>query len=138
MQTRNETDSYRESFKTTVGLASWTLAWLATLALAKFGPELFWDSQPVASWAAVAANLVVGIGWIVAFTRFLRGIDELQRKIIQDALVVTLGVGWVGGFAYVVADAAGLVAYDVNIAVFPALLGAVYLITFVVGMIRYR
>ncbi|MGY4540956.1 hypothetical protein ACVWY0_000864 [Arthrobacter sp. UYNi723] len=138
MQTRNETGDYRESLKITAGLVSWTLAWLATLALAKFGPELFWDSQPAASWTAVAANLVVGIGWVVAFTRFLRGIDELQRKIIQDALVVTLGVGWVGGFAYVVADAAGLVAYDVDIAVFPALLGVVYLITFVVGMIRYR
>ena len=45
--------------------------------------------------------------------------DELQRKILQDALTITLGVGWVGGFAYVVADAAGLVADGVNIAVFP-------------------
>jgi hypothetical protein len=125
--------------KTSIRLVLWTLAWAATLALAKFGPELSWDSQQaVASWAAVAANLVVGIGWIVAFTRFLRGIDELQRKIVQDALAITLGVGWVGGFAYVVADAAGLVAYDVNLAVFPALLGVVYMIAFVVGKIRYR
>ena len=92
----------------------------------------------VASWAAVAANLVVGIGWIVAFTRFLRAIDELQRKIMQDALAVTLGVGWVVGFAYVVADDAGLVAHDVDIAVFPALMGVVFMIAFVVGKIRYR
>ena len=62
----------------------------------------------------------------------------MQRTIIQDALVVTLGVGWVGGFAYVVADAAGLVAYDVKLAGFPTFLGVVYLITFAVGMIRYR
>ena len=92
----------------------------------------------VASWAAVAVNLAVGIGWIVAFTRFLREIDELQRKIMQDALAVTLGVGWVGGFAYVVADAAGLVAHDVDIAVLPALLGVVYMIAIVVGTLRYR
>ncbi|MDP4511981.1 hypothetical protein [Nonomuraea turcica] len=112
---------------------------MATLALARFGPGLLWDSQqPVAGWTAVAANLVVGIGWIVAFARFLRGLDELQRKFLQDALEVTLGVGWVGGFAYVVADAAGLVAYDVNIALFPVLLGVVYSIAFVVGKIRYR
>jgi hypothetical protein len=98
-----------------------------------------WDSQQqLASWAAVAANLVVGIGWIVAFTHLLRAIDELQRKILQDALAVTLGVGWVGGFVYVVADAAGLVTYAVNIAVFPALLGVVFSIAFVVGMFRYR
>ena len=139
MQAHNETGGYRDSIKTTARLVLWTLAWVATLALARFGPGLLWDSQqPVASWAAVAANLVVGIGWIVAFTRFLRGLDELQRKIMQDALAVTLGVGWVGGFAYVVADAAGLVADDVDIAVFPALLGVVYMIAFVVGKIRYR
>ncbi|TMR99806.1 hypothetical protein [Nonomuraea basaltis] len=131
--------AYRDSIKATVRLALWTLAWAATLALARFGPGLLWDSQqPAASWAAVAANLVVGIGWIVAFARFLRGLDELQRKFLQDALEVTLGVGWVGGFAYVVADAAGLVAYDVNIALFPVLLGVVYVIAFVVGKIRYR
>jgi len=139
VQAHNETGDYRDSIKTTARLALWTLAWLATLAMAKFGPRLLWDSrQPVASWAAVAANLVVGIGWIVAFTRFLRAQDELQRKIVQDALAVTLGVGWVSGFAYVVADAAGLIAYNVDIAVLPAFLGVVYLVTIVAGKIRYR
>ena len=136
MQAHDETGDYRDSIMATARFVLWTLAWLATLALAKFGPELLWDSQQtVASWAAVAANLVVGIGWIVAFTRFLRQLDELQRKIIQDALAAALGVGWVGGFAYVVADAAGLVDYDVDIAVLPALLGVVYMIAFVVSTI---
>ncbi|GAA3820755.1 hypothetical protein GCM10022226_46380 [Sphaerisporangium flaviroseum] len=139
MQAHNATGDYRDSIKTAVGLVLWTLAWLATLALARFAPGLLWDSrQPVASWAAVAANLVVGIGWIVAFARFLRGQDELQRKIMQDALAVALGVGWVSGFAYVVADAADLVVYDVDIAVLPALLGVVYVIAVIVGKIRYR
>ena len=138
MQAHNQTGGYQQAIKATARLALWTLAWAATLALAKFGPEHLWDSQPAASWAAVAANLAVGIGWIVAHARYLRGIDELQRKIMQDALAVTLGVGWVGGFAYVVADAADLIADDANIAVFPALLGVVYMIAIVVGHLRYR
>jgi hypothetical protein len=139
VEAHTETGGYRDQFRTTARFVVWTLAWAVTLALAKFGPGLLWDSQQsVASWAAVAANLVAGIGWIVAFARFLQGQDELQRKILQDALTVTLGVGWVGGFAYVVADAAGLVAYDVNVAVFPALLGIVYLIVVAVGTFRYR
>ncbi len=139
MEAHNEIGGYRDSIRTTARFVVWTLAWLVTLALARFGPGLLWDTQQqAASWVAVVANLVVGIGWIVAFTRLLQGLDELQRKILQDALMVTLGVGWVGGFAYVVADAAGLVAYDVNIALFPALLGVVFSIAFVVGMLRYR
>lgn len=139
MQAHDETGDYRDSIKATARFVLWTLAWTATLAVAKFGPEHVWDSQQtVASWAAVAANLVVGIVWIVAFARFLRELDELQRKIMQDALVAALGVGWVGGFAYVVADAADLVDYEVDIAVLPALLGVVYMIAFLVGTIRYR
>ncbi len=139
MQAHNATGAYGDSIKTTVRLALWTLAWVATLALARFGPGLLWDSQQaVASWTAVAANLIVGIGWIVAFARFLRELDELHRKFLQDALTVTLGAGWIGGFAYVVADGAGLIAYDVDIALFPVLLGVVYSITFVAGKIRYR
>jgi multisubunit Na+/H+ antiporter MnhF subunit len=135
---QDQIGAHRDSIKTTARLVLWTLAWVATLALARFGPGLLWDSQQLlASWAAVTANLVVGIGWIVAFTRFLRGLDELQRKIMQDALAVTLGVAWVGGFAYVVAETAGLVA-DVDIAVLPALMGVVYVIAYVVGNIRYR
>jgi hypothetical protein len=138
VQTNNQTDGYQQAFKATVQLALWTLAWVATLALAKFGPRDLWDSQPVASWAAVATNLAAGIGWIVAQARFLRGIDELQRKIQQDALAVTLGVGFVGGFAYVVADAADLIAYDADIGVFSTLLAVVYMIAIVVGQLRYR
>jgi hypothetical protein len=129
---------YQDPIKATARLAVWTLAWVATLALARFGPRLLWNSQPAASWAAVATNLAIGIRWIVAHARYLRGIDELQRKIMQDALAVTLGVGWVGGFAYVVADAADLIARDADIGVFPALLGVVYMIAIVVGHLRYR
>ncbi|SFC89114.1 hypothetical protein [Streptomyces aidingensis] len=140
MQAHHAAGDYRDSVRTTVRLVLWTFAWAATLALARFGPENWWDSQqPAASWAAVAVNLAAGIGWIAAFSRFLRAQDELQRKIVQDALEVTLAAGWVGGFAYVVADAADLVTHDLDIAaLFPVLLGVVFLGAVLVGKIRYR
>lgn len=137
MQAHQFTDGYQEAFKASTGLAIWTFAWVATLALARYGPTHLWESQ-TASWAAVTLNLAIGVGWIFAHLRYLRGIDELQRKIMQDALVVTLGVGWIGGFAYVVADAAGLIAYDARTGAFPALLAVVYMIAIAVGHLRYR
>jgi len=127
---------YRETMKATAALAAWTLAWLATLAVARFGPELLWGAQPAGSWVAVGVNLFVGAGLIVAFTRYLRRADELDRKIMLDALAVTLGVAWVTGFAYVVANAAGLVTID--IAVLLAAPGVVFAIAVVGGRIRYR
>ncbi len=55
-----------------------------------------------------------------------------------DALAVTLGAGWVVGFGYFVADAAGLIAVDLNLALFPVFLGVVYLMAIIGGWIRFR
>jgi hypothetical protein len=129
----------QNELKATGRMLFWTLAWMATLALARFGPDHLWDpAQRVASWAAVAVNAIAGVGWIVAITRFIRALDELQQKIVRDALAVTLGVGWVVGFAYVVADAAELFATDVDVAALPVLMGVVFMLAFGLGRIRYR
>ena len=138
MHAHHQPASYQEGIRVSANLCLWTLACVATLALARFGPSYLWDHQPVAGWGAVAANVAVGIGWIVAHASYLRGIDELQRKIMQDALAATLGVGWVCGFAYVVADAAGLISFDASIGLFAVLLAVVYVVAIVVGHLKYR
>lgn len=139
MHARNKTGDYRDSIQATVHLALGTAAWAASLALARFGPGNLWDpQQSVVSWAAIVTNLVVGVGWVITFTRFLHRIDELERKIMQDALAVTLGVGWVGGFAYFVADSADRITYEVNAAVLPVLLGITFVVAFSIGKLRYR
>ncbi|MET0862586.1 MAG: hypothetical protein ABW091_16355 [Microbacterium sp.] len=137
MTATQDTSGYRAELRATGGLVAWTVAWAASLALARFGPEL-WGDSPQVTWAAVLLNLAVGIGWIIAFTRFLRALDDLQRKIVQDALAVTLGVGWVAGFGYVVAETTGLVSVEVEAAILPAFMGVVFIVAFVVGKIRYR
>jgi hypothetical protein len=139
METHSRTASYRASNKAAARLMLGTFGWAATLALVRFGPDLVWDAKhSAASWAAVAANILAGAAWIAAFARFLRALDDLWRQIMQDALAAALGVGWVTGFAYVAADAAGLIDYDFNVALFAVLLGCVYVTAFVVGWIRYR
>ncbi|EAR23906.1 hypothetical protein A20C1_05597 [marine actinobacterium PHSC20C1] len=128
------TRAKRNSF----GLAIWTFAWLVTLALTTFGPGFLGDSLQVAGWILIAANLIAGIGWIVAHARYLRGRDELQRKIILDAIAVALGAGLVGGFAYAAAHSIGLVTLDIGIASLCSLMAIVYLVATVVGSVRYR
>ncbi|WP_243074311.1 hypothetical protein [Microbacterium sp. SS28] len=119
-------------------LAIWTIAWLATLALAQFAPEALWDAQPVLSWIAIALNVAVGIVWIASYARFLRGADDLQRKIQMDAMAAALGAGLVGGCAYAAASSAGLVSFDSDIAFLIALMAVAYLIAILVGSLRYR
>lgn len=129
---------YRDSIRATAGLMAMTLAWVASLALAQFGPGLWGDSRPAATWAAVVANLVAGVGWIVATTRFLHAIDELDRKIMLDALAVTLGAGWVVGFGYVVADGADLLPVEADVATLSVFMGVVFMIAVLIGRLRYR
>jgi hypothetical protein len=128
----------QRSMRNVLSLALWTLAWTGTLALASFGPNWLWDSQPVVSWIAIAVNLVFGVGWIAVHAKFLRGVDDLQRKIMLDAIAIALGVGLVGGFAYAAANNIGLIPFDVSIAILMALMSVVYLLGIAVGNLRYR
>ena len=123
---------------TVLALGLWTLAWIASLALAKLGPALLWNENPVLSWIAVGVNLLLGIGWIIAHARYLRGVDDLNRKILMDAIAAALGAGLVGGFAYSAANTAGLVGFDSDIAFISVLMGLVYIIAVGIGFARYR
>lgn len=140
MQAHDGATTLRRQIRATGQHMLWTFAWVATLAAARFGPGLLWDAQqqPLASWTAVVLNVLAGIAWIVTFARYLRTLDDLQRKIMLDALAVTLGVGWVVGFAWSVAEAAGLVAYGPSIALFAVFLTIAYLSTLAIGWIRFR
>ena len=140
MSADGSNENVRRELKATGWLAIGAVAWVATLALASLGPGSLWGSeQTVISWAAVGLNLVVGVAWIVVYIRYLRAVDELQRKIQLEALAATLGVGWIGGFSWVVADMVGLVeSTESTLAIFSAGLGIVFVIAIAVGFIRYR
>ena len=140
MSADGSNENVRRELKATGWLAIGAVAWVATLALASLGPGSLWGSEQTAiSWAAVGLNLVVGVAWIVVYIRYLRAVDELQRKIQLEALAATLGVGWIGGFSWVVADMVGLVeSTESTLAIFSAGLGIVFVIAIAVGFIRYR
>jgi hypothetical protein len=118
-------------------LAAWTAAWLVTLAIARFGPGL-WGDQPALAWLAIGVNVAVGVGWMVAHARYLGSLDELQRKIMLEAIAVALGVGLVGGFALAAAEASGLIVLESGIGLLATLMGVVYAVASIGGTARYR
>ena len=133
----SQADGIQRSSTGVAQLAIWTLAWLATLALARFGPELWWSAAAL-SWIAIIVNLIAGAGWMVAHARFLRRVDDLQRKIQLDAMAVALGVTLIGGCAYAAAYHADLVPYAPDIALVAIVMAVVYLVGIAVGTLRYR
>jgi hypothetical protein len=124
--------------RNTLGLAAWTAAWVASLALAAFGPGILWNHQPAPTLMAIAFNVLVGVGMLFANKRNLQAQDELQRTIQLQAMAWSLGAGLVGGVAWTLFDRHDLVAFEAEIAHLVALMAAVYLAGSVAGFLRYR
>ena len=136
-----DTDSNRwaaSNKRNTVRLAYWTLAWLATMAAATFGPRYIWDFATVPTTLAVLVNLAVGIGMIVANKRYLLGLDELHQKIFLDAGALTLGVGLVGGLSYELLKNVKLISFEPEISHLVVLMSLTFLAGMVLGTRRYQ
>ena len=124
--------------RNTLGLAAWTAAWVASLALAAFGPGILWDDQPALTLVAIAFNVAVGVGMLLANKRNLQAQDELQRTLQLQAMAWSLGAGLVGGIAWTLFDRHDLVGFEAEIAHLVALMAVVYLVGSVAGFLRYR
>ena len=124
--------------RNTVGLAAWTVAWVASLALAAFGPGILWNDQPALTLLAIGFNVLVGVGMLFANKRHLHAQDELQRTIQLQAMAWSLGVGLVGGVAWTLFARYDLIGFEAEIGHLVAFMGLVYLAGSVAGLLRYR
>ncbi len=124
--------------RNTLGLAAWTAAWVASLALAAFGPGALWNDQIVLTLLAISFNVLVGVGMLFANKRNLQAMDELQRTIQLQAMAWSLGAGLVGGVAWTLFDRHDLVGFEAEIGHLVAFMSVVYLVGCVVGLLRYR
>ncbi|MCH8158448.1 MAG: hypothetical protein IIA08_01120 [Proteobacteria bacterium] len=121
-----------------VRLRYWTVAWLATTAVAAFGPRLIWNFDTLLTILGVLANLGVGFGMILSTKRHLSGLDEMHQKIFLDAGALSLGVGLVCGLSYELWEDINLISFEPEISHLVILM----CLTFVAGMIaghrKYR
>ncbi len=88
------------TIKSNIRLVCWSFAWTGTMVLADKAELYEWHSSALISILAIVINAGIGIGMIVTFMRFLKKLDELQRKIQLDSLALSMGVGLVGSFSY--------------------------------------
>jgi hypothetical protein len=76
----------------------WLAAWMGSWLGVNFA--ISYDVLPRGLPGSLAAllPLCLGVGAILAYRRFLREADELLRKILLDALALSVGVGMLAGF----------------------------------------
>ena len=126
------------SQRNSVRLMFWTAAWVASMALAAFGPKLIWNYNTLLTILFVLINLGIGFAMIVANKRYLKGLDELHQKIFLDAAVLTLGVGLVCGLSYELLEDIKLIPFQPEIAHLVILMCLTFLTGMIVGHRKYR
>ena len=124
--------------KNTLNLAFWTGAWLLATALSAFGPKFIWDYQIAISIISIFITTLVGFGVILANKKLLTGLDEMQRKIQMDAMAIALGVAIIGGLSYSMLDITNVISTDAEISNLVIITSLTYLISVIVGNLKYR
>ena len=124
--------------KNTLLIFYWTIAWVLTTALVKFGAEYIWESNKLFTSLAILLNVVIGFGMILAVRRYLKALDEMQQKIQLDAMALSLGVGLVIGLGYSIMDQTNLIPFDAEISHMIMLMSLTYIAGIFAGLRKYR
>ncbi|WP_299079743.1 hypothetical protein [uncultured Paraglaciecola sp.] len=119
-------------------LAFWTLAWLVSTALLRFGAEYIWDYQPVYSVIVLMTHLALGLTMIMVYVKHLSKQDELQRKITMDAMGITLGITMIAGIAYEQLEDIKLISFEPEINHLIILMSLTYIISTFIGQRKYQ
>ncbi len=127
-----------QQIKNTIRLGYWTGAWLVTMAVAVFGPKLVWQSNELLTILAIAINLGVGFGMIMANKHHLAGLDEMHQIIQLEAMALSLGIGLVVGLSYSAMDTTNLIAFDAEISHLVILMALTYAAGVFAGVWKYR
>ncbi|TRZ46213.1 hypothetical protein [Robertkochia solimangrovi] len=134
---KNQNSAKERIVRSTKVLALWTFSWVASVALASFGPKFLWNGNKIITALAIIINLILGVMMVIAHRNHLSHLDELQRKLHMDAMGISLGVAVVGGLAYSLMDTSNLIPGDAEISTVVMLVGISYLVTLVINQKRY-
>ena len=124
--------------KSSVRNLYWAAAWVATSAVAAFGPRLIWDFATLPTILGVLINLGVGFGMILQTKRHVQALDELGQKIFLDAAAFTLGVGLVCGLSYELLEDLRLISSEPEISHLVILMALTFMAGMIAGHRKYR
>ena len=113
------------------------LLWALSLGSTSFLAHLGYLAT---TWVVVSCFILhgtIGIWMLLVFKRFLRQLDEMERKIQLDALALAVGVSIIGFSLYSILDMANLLP-DLKAAYLVVLLALTYMLGIIFGRLNYR
>ncbi len=118
-------------------LAAWTWSWVATLAIATFGPKFIWDNHTFLTTFAILVNLANGILMIIANRNFFNELDELEKKIHLESMGITLGLAVIFGLSYSLLDQLNIIKGNAEISYLVMFIGISYFTCMLINTRRY-
>lgn len=119
-------------------LAIWTWSWVASLAIATFGPVFIWDDHAFLIIFAILVNLANGILMILANRDLFNHFDELEKKIHLESMAISLGLAVVAGLTFSLLDQQDIIPFDADIGFLVMFIGITYLVSMVINTRRYK
>jgi hypothetical protein len=119
-------------------LAISTTIWLITMAIAAFGPTLFWDNLTSITLIAIALNLIAGLFVIKSNIQYWNSLDEMMQRVHLNAMGIALGLGIVGGLSFSLLETSDILQSESDLSFMVILMGLSYLISIVIGMKKLR
>lgn len=133
------TNEYQDrNFQNTGNLKKWVVAWVVSMAIALFAPKYVWDFNTLFTIIGVTINLAIGFGLLLANRAYLRGLDEMQQRIMFDAMGLTLGVGMVVGLSYEILEDIKLITFQPEIGHLVVIMCLTYLAGIIAGHRKYK
>jgi len=102
----------------------------------KLGPANLWEKASIFTLLAVGLDVAVGVGFILVHKSWIKGLDDLQRKIYLDATGITLGVTVMMGVPYAFLGKLGVIPFEFSNLLI--LTSVTFVISNVYGTVRYR
>lgn len=92
----------------------WLFVWMVSFVSVAFAIRT--EALPAGPWTyvAIAGSAALGIVAVLAYMRFIREADELQRKIQLEALALGFAGGFVAQFAFSLIERAGIMTVDIG------------------------
>jgi hypothetical protein len=119
-------------------LALWTWSWVASLAIATFGPVFIWDDHAFLTIFSILVNLANGILMILANRDLFNHFDELEKKIHLESMAISLGLAVVGGLTLSLLDQKDIIPFDAEIGFLVMFIGITYMVSLAINKRRYK
>jgi len=123
--------------KQTKIMMGWTIAWVASLAFLTGGVNSLWDNL-IFTKIGLLINFAIGIGMIIANKNLFKTYDELQKKILFDAMALTLGLTVVVGLTYEVAFDFGVINSEPEFEYLMFFICFSYIVSTIINSRKYR